>query len=678
VTARRRKRGASKPEREFVSEAEDILERLREGLAQLADVGGADPDPAVVNDLFRSAHSLKGLSGMFGFDALGDLAHQLEDSLDDLRMGRARVDGPIVLLAGEAVVTFAAGLEALGRGGTLDDVAASVADLRSRLETTREGATRQETDLASLDLDPGTLRALTEYEEHRLRENLGRGRRIHLVETSFEMASFEEGLHELASAIREVGEVISTLPSPGDSPESQIRFSLLVGVDLDARELTSRLELGEDDVRAVGGGAGSRTTGFPGPESAAPASGPTETGSLRSLSDTVRVDIRKLDELMNLVGELVIHRAALGDLARRLVSDLASSGAGGELQKIHKSLERKLQELQASVLEVRMVPLRQIFDKLSRVARRLRHDLDKQVRLEIRGADTELDKLIVEQLIDPLVHLVRNAFDHAIEPEAERRAAGKPVEGRVVIEASQRGNHVVIQVTDDGRGIDHEELRARAVERGQLASDAKPSSSECLELIFEPGFSTKPEVTGTSGRGVGLDVVHANLAAAGGVVEVDSRPGRGTTFTLTLPITLAIIQALLVGVSDQIFAVPLNAVFETLRVDQNVLQRSERREILQLRGAALPVLRLARVFELDESSSGDGFAVVVGLGESRVALLVDRLEGQQDTVIKPIQGPASQVRGIAGATELGDRGAVLVLDVSALVDELAQRREVAS
>jgi two-component system chemotaxis sensor kinase CheA len=401
-------------------------------------------------------------------------------------------------------------------------------------------------------------------------------------------------------------------------------------------------------------------------------------GSLRSLSDTVRVDIKKLDELMNLVGELVIDRAALGELARRLAGHVASSGAGGELQKIHKSLERKLQELQSAVLEVRMVPLRQIFDKLSRVARRLRHDLDKQVRLEIRGADTELDKLIVEQLIDPLVHLVRNAFDHAIEPEAERRAAGKPAEGRVVIEASQRGNHVVIQVADDGRGIDHEALRARAIESGRLAPDARPSPSECLELIFEPGLSTKAEVTETSGRGVGMDVVHANLAAAGGVVEVDSQPGRGTTFTLTLPITLAIIQALLVGVSDQTFAVPLNAVFETLRVDPNVLQRSERREILQLRGAALPVLRLARVFDLAEGSSDGGFAVVVGLGESRVALLVDRLEGQQDTVIKPIQGPASLVRGIAGATELGDRGAVLVLDVAALVDELAQRREAAS
>ena len=258
MPARRRKRGASKPEREFVSEAEDILERLREGLTQLAEVGGGDPDPEIVNDLFRSAHSLKGLSGMFGFDPLSELAHQLEDALDDLRMGRARVEGPVVPLAAEAVASFAAGLEAVGRGGTLDDVCAAVAGLRSRLEAARESSTAQETDLASLELDPGTLRALTEYEEHRLRDNLGRGRRIHLVEACFEMASFEEGLHELSSAIREVGEVISTLPSPGDSPESQIRFSLLVAVDLDVRELTSRLELGEDEVRAVGGGAGSQ------------------------------------------------------------------------------------------------------------------------------------------------------------------------------------------------------------------------------------------------------------------------------------------------------------------------------------------------------------------------------------------------------------------------------------
>jgi two-component system chemotaxis sensor kinase CheA len=673
----RRKRGATKPEREFISEAEDILECLREGLAAFVDAEGGDPDPAVVNDLFRSAHSLKGLSGMFGFDALGELAHHLEDSLDDLRMGRARVDGPIVPLASEAVATFAAGLLAVGQGGTLDDVAASVADLRERLQAARGAPLLPEADLEALDLDAGTLRALTEYEEHRLRESLARGRRIHLVETCFEMVSFEEGLHELASAIREVGEVISTLPSPGDAPESQIRFSLIVAVDLDVRELASRLELEEGAVRAVGGGtrvgaAGSRE---PAP---APSSTPGEIDSLRSLSDTVRVDIKKLDDLMNLVGELVNERAALGDLSQRLRHDLSGSGAADDLQRIHKSLDRKLQELQAAVLEVRMVPLRQIFDKLSRVARRLRHDLGKQVRLEIRGADTELDKLIVEQLVDPLVHLVRNAFDHAIESEPERTAAGKPVEGSVVIEAGQRGNHVVIQVRDDGRGIDLEQVRARAVERGQLDSEARPSPSECLDLVFEPGLSTKAEVTGTSGRGVGLDVVRENLAATGGVVEIDSRPGRGTTFTLTLPITLAILQALLVRASDQTFALPLNAVFETLRIEEDTLQRSERREILKLRGAALPVLRLARVFDLPRADAGDRFAVIVGLGESRVALLVDRLEGQQDTVIKPIQGPVSQVRGIAGATELGRRGAVLVLDVSALVDELAPRREAAA
>jgi two-component system chemotaxis sensor kinase CheA len=404
--------------------------------------------------------------------------------------------------------------------------------------------------------------------------------------------------------------------------------------------------------------------------------GDADGGTLKSLSETVRVDIKKLDELMNLVGELARERAALRTLTGRLSGERVDARVAGELDKIQRGLDRKTQELQAAVLDVRMVPLRQVFDKLTRVTRRLRLDLNKEVRLELRGAETELDKLIVEQLVDPLMHLVRNAFDHAIEPAEERARLGKPVDGLIRIEATQRGHDVAVEVRDDGRGIDPEKVRLRALERGLIEPDVTLSRKELLDLLFLPGFSTKREVTEISGRGVGLDVVRANVSALGGLVSIDSTPGQGTHITLTLPITLAIIQALLVGVAEERFAIPLSGVRETLLVGPSEVQRSAGRELLYLRGDALPVLRLAEEFGLGGGTRGQKqYAVVIGMGDARVALLVDRLEGQQDAVIKPVQGPLRTVRGVAGATEIGAQTAVLVLDVSALVADAGRRRE---
>lgn len=695
ATRRKGDRRRTKAHREFVSEAEEILERMRDELSDLADGRGrgAEPDPELVNRLFRSAHSLKGLSGMFGLDGISELSHHLEDVLDRLRLGRTELDDAALGLLDDAVALLGAGLEKLedGDAAGVDEEAAL---LIGRIDAWTEAPAAEAETPGELDLDPQMLRALTEYEEHRLRENLRRGRGIHVVEASFDILSFEEGLAELTGAVREVGEVLSTLPSPGDSPESQIRFSLLVATELDAQALAARLELAGDAVRPGTRRAGEaraaadaervqggrdETVEAPAEERADPdaAEGaPLELGSLKSISETVRVDIRKLDELMNLVGELVIQRGALAKLARTLRQDPATARAGAELEKVHKGLERKLQELQAGVLEVRMVPLRQVFEKLSRVVRRLRRDTDKEVRLEIRGADTELDKLIVEELVDPLMHVVRNAFDHAIEAPDERQAAGKSREGCIRLEAFQRGNDVVIAATDDGRGVDVEAVRRRALERGLLLPHDELPRKELLHLVFAPGLSTRGEVTETSGRGVGMDVVRANITALGGVVDIDSAPGRGTAITMTLPITLAIIQALIVGAADQRFAIPLNSVRETLLLDPREIQRSDGRELLNLRGEALQLRRLAEEFQLGAAARDQKqYAVVLGIGDARLGLLVDRLEGQQDVVIKPIQGPIRAVRGIAGATELGDSGAVLVLDVSALIDD-ARGREV--
>jgi two-component system chemotaxis sensor kinase CheA len=696
-------RSKSKADREFVSEAEEILDAMRADIADLGDqnLDGGEVDPEQVNRLFRSAHSLKALAGMFHFDPIQDLAHRLEDILDGLRLGRVAMGERTLVLIEESVHMFASLLVNVGDADALATSSDEISNLTRRIEEATHEPEEESGEFEGLNLDPSMLRALTEYEEHRLRENIRRGRSIALVDASFEIISFEEGLSDLSEAIRETGEVLSTLPAPGETPESQIKFSLLVATELSAEALAERIDFPSASVHTVLGAPRPASAATPAHAPAAPeapeavestevaadeaadakpesAIDTTAFESLKSISDTVRVDIRKLDELMNLVGELVIQRGAIGDLIQQLSSVRAAARLGNEFGKVHKALDRKLRELQSAVLDVRMVPLRHVFEKVSRVVRRMRRDLGKDVRLDIRGADTELDKLIVEALVDPLMHVVRNALDHAIEPMEERMASGKDPAGRITIEAFQRGNHVVIAVRDDGRGIDTDALRARAEGAGLVAPSETLSEKEILDLAFAPGISTRSEVTQTSGRGVGMDVVRSNLTALGGVVGIDSVSGRGTTISMTLPITLAIIQSLIVRAAGQRFAIPLNAVMETLVIDTSEIQRSEGCELLNLRGDAIELRRLSGEFGLECDEPIDKpYVIVIRMGDQRVGLLVDRLEGQQDTVIKPILGPIRSVKGIAGATDLGDQRPVLVLDAAALVEDTARRRDAA-
>ena len=716
-----KKRGGAKAKaednHEFVSEGEEILERMLEDLSDLQDQrhGAGEVDPDLVNQIFRSAHSLKGLAGMFGLDAISELAHHLEDILDGLRLGRIPFDSPAIGLLDEGVSLLGTLMTRLedGSASDADDIETTRAFIGQIEQAIAAAPPQSSGGLEGLQIDPSLLRALTEYEEHRLRENFSRGRHIFLVDSTFEIASFEDGLAELSGAVREVGEVVSTLPSPGDAPESQIRFSLLVATDVDPDRLRLRLDYPNTKVQPLQGRAGSGSTDpeedpedpsdppdlekvppadtLNSPESvpekpdpaiskAASASlnGPSDIESLRSISGTVRVDIRKLDELMNLVGELVIQRNAISSVATRLADDAQTARIGAELAKTHKILARKLKELQSGVLDVRMVPLRQIFEKLSRVVRRLRRDLDKDVDLEFKGADTELDKLIAEQLVDSLVQIVRNSFDHALETPEDRRAAGKSPKGVIGVSAFQRGNHVVIEVEDDGRGMDVDAIRAKALATGIIGEHETLSRLEILNLVFEAGLSTCEDVSATSGRGVGMDVVRSKLAEIGGIVDLASREGRGTTVSITLPITLAIIQALIVRVGKERYAIPLNSVLETMALLPEQIGRSEGREMLNLRGEPLLLRRLSDEFGINAAGrEGRQFVVVLGVGDQRLGLLVDRLEGQQDTVIKAIKGPIQQIRGIAGATELGDRSAILVLDVSTIVGDAMRRREAA-
>jgi two-component system chemotaxis sensor kinase CheA len=391
------------------------------------------------------------------------------------------------------------------------------------------------------------------------------------------------------------------------------------------------------------------------------------------VSQAVRVDIRKLDWLMNVVGELVLVKTSLQAIAEKLKAGGGEPALAGELSHANRALERRLAELQEGILEVRMVPLEQIFDKLARMVRKIAREVGKEIDFEVAGGDVELDKLIVEDLSDPLMHLIRNAIDHAIEPPDVRVRAGKPRAGRVRLVAEQKGNHVQILVEDDGAGIDEDRVREVAVSRGLATAQAvrELSRREVMNLIFVPGFSTARQVTSLSGRGVGMDVVKNNIANLSGIIDLQTERGRGTRFEITLPVTLAIIRALVVGVSGRTYAVPLNSVLEILEVRARDVRTLSTREVISLRGATLPLVRLGRFFDLDAARAPDSvFVVVVGLAQERLGIAVEELVGQQDIVVKPLGAQLQGVRGVAGATDLGSRHTVLVLDVGAIIEDV--------
>jgi two-component system chemotaxis sensor kinase CheA len=782
---------------EFVSEAQELIEALSRYLWEIEGQinSGDDYDPDLLNGAFRAVHTLKGLSAMSGVNEIVDFSHRLETTLDALRLGKLPLNKKALDLLFESADLFDNLLKFVVSpdSGSVVDIAPFLNRLAQLANPEPEAA---EDPLAWLD--DSILGVLTEYEEHRLRENVRLGRRVYRVHASFDLLAIDVGIEALKGKLKNHGEVITYLPSADGSSEDRIDLDILVGSKQNIQEICDGI--GEEGVVVDALGTGERVVITAKPAAAAkppvevkpavevkppgakpapvvsapePAARPASTsrakvsvepvddddfpdespsparagaapaasaraeaspkpaaseagaiarakpaaggsgsgggepppgeggeegeggeggaaqGSLKSLSQTVRVDLRRLDHLMNLVGELALVHANLDGTVDRMERIQRSQGITAsstgtndfmrEFQDQLRVMNRRLGLLQQGILEVRMVPLGQVFDRLTRVVRKLAKDLDKEVRLSITGAETELDKLIVEELSDPLLHMIRNSIDHGIEPPAERVAVGKARSGRIALSAYQKGNRVVIELTDDGRGMDWRQIRAKAVEKGFLgrdeANDVGPA--QAINLIFTPGFSTKQQATELSGRGFGMDVVKTNIARLSGMIDVASEPGRGSRFRITLPVTLAIIQALVIETAGQTFCIPLNSVLESIMVQSEEIQTIEGHEVVTVRGRTLPLIHLARVFELEPAGREAErrmfydrlYVVVVGLAQHRVGLVVDELLGQQDVVIKPIGKALRQVPGIAGATELGDNRTVLLLDVGTLVGE---------
>jgi two-component system chemotaxis sensor kinase CheA len=373
----------------------------------------------------------------------------------------------------------------------------------------------------------------------------------------------------------------------------------------------------------------------------------------------------------------------IGRIVKELRTTQGFAGLSMDLYKAQRNLERKLNELQEGILEVRMVPIGQIFTRLAQVVRKYAKEAGKEIDLQLSGEETELDKLMIEDLADPIMHLIRNAIDHGIEPPEVRRQSGKPEQGIVKLSAYPKGNHVVITVEDDGAGMESSKILAKAVEKGVLGPDHRldpeTDRKEILDLIFLPGFTTRETVTEISGRGVGMDVVKRNVSKLSGMIDIETELGVGSKFMLTLPITLAIIKALIVEAGGQVFAVPLSSVLEIIQATEKQVETVETREVMAIRDETVPLLRLTQVFRLPPKTGEASFyLILVGLAERRLGIVVDGLRDQQEIVIKPLGKRLSDLPGIAGATELGDkRGVVLVLDVESLIEGALKRAQAA-
>jgi two-component system, chemotaxis family, sensor kinase CheA len=653
--------------KDFLAEAEEILDQLSMDLVALSDCAdGGECSPDLVNSVFRAAHSLKGLAGMFGFTEIADLGHHLENLLDALRLGKVDLDQAVVSALFEATEVLGILVRnAAEPGGEPVDLSGAKQRIAGCLS--REPGKSKDSPLSRLNLPERVLSSMTEYEEHRLLENVKKGRRIYSIRVSLLLVSFDSELMELTEQLKQVGEVISTLPSASGGLESGIDFELLFGTELGSAELTALVEREHLSVTRLG-----EEVELPAllDDDFHPALALEGAVTAKSMSRTVRVDIGKLDQLMNIVGELVLSHSMISEVAARMRRDGYLVPAQ-ELGKAAKGLEKKLSELQKGVMEIRMIPVGQLFEKMSRIIRKISREQGKKVELRLFGADTELDKLIIEDISDPVMHIVRNAIDHGIEAPERRRALGKDEKGTITLSSFQKGNHVVIQVDDDGGGIDVDRVKQKAREMGVLDAGEEVSEREALEFIFLPGFSTTDTVSEISGRGVGMDVVRTNIAALSGMIDLENRPGQGTRVVITLPITLAIIKALIISTAGRTYALPITSVLESILVEKKEIRTVERKEVIQLRETTLPLLRLSEFFELSgaQDTPESFYVVVVGVAEKRLGLVVDDLIGQQDIVIKSIGETFAGFRGISGAADLGDQRTILVLDVGSVISE---------
>ncbi|RVZ20789.1 chemotaxis histidine kinase/response regulator CheAY2 [Helicobacter pylori] len=635
---------------DFLIEAFEMNEQLDQDLVELEH---NPEDLDLLNRIFRVAHTIKGSSSFLNLNILTHLTHNMEDVLNRARKGEIKITPDImdvVLRSIDLMKTLLVTIRDTGsdtNNGKENEIEEAVKQLQAITSQNLEGA--KETS--------GTKETPKEEAKEEIKEN-----KTPTAEnpTSDNPLADEPDLDYANMSAEEV--------------EAEIERLLNKRQEADKERRAQKKQEAKQEVTPTKEPPKTETPKAPKTETKAKAKTDTEENKAPSIGveQTVRVDVRRLDHLMNLIGELVLGKNRL----IRIYSDVEERYDGEkfleELNQVVSSISAVTTDLQLAVMKTRMQPVGKVFNKFPRMVRDLSRELGKSIELIIEGEETELDKSIVEEIGDPLIHIIRNSCDHGIEPLEERRRLNKPETGKVQLSAYNEGNHIVIKISDDGKGLDPVMLKEKAIEKGVISErDAEGMSDrEAFNLIFKPGFSTAKVVSNVSGRGVGMDVVKTNIEKLNGIIEIDSEVGVGTTQKLKIPLTLAIIQALLVGVQEEYYAIPLSSVLETVRISQDEIYTVDGKSVLRLRDEVLSLVRLSDIFKVDAilESNSDVYVVIIGLADQKIGVIVDYLIGQEEVVIKSLGYYLKNTRGIAGATVRGDGKITLIVDVGAMMD----------
>ncbi|MGL2749355.1 chemotaxis histidine kinase/response regulator CheAY2 [Helicobacter pylori] len=641
---------------DFLIEAFEMNEQLDQDLVELEH---NPEDLDLLNRIFRVAHTIKGSSSFLNLNILTHLTHNMEDVLNRARKGEIKITPDI-----------------------MDVVLRSIDLMKTLLVTIRDtGSDTNNGKENEIEEAVKQLQAITSQNLEGAKETSG-------TKEAPQKENKEEAKEEAKEENKENKAKAPTAENTSDNPladEPDLDYTNMSAEEVEAEieRLLNKRQEADKERRAQKKQEAkpkqevapkTETPKAPKTETKAKAKADTEENKAPSIGveQTVRVDVRRLDHLMNLIGELVLGKNRL----IRIYSDVEERYDGEkfleELNQVVSSISAVTTDLQLAVMKTRMQPVGKVFNKFPRMVRDLSRELGKSIELIIEGEETELDKSIVEEIGDPLIHIIRNSCDHGIEPLEERRRLNKPETGKVQLSAYNEGNHIVIKISDDGKGLDPVMLKEKAIEKGVISErDAEGMSDrEAFNLIFKPGFSTAKVVSNVSGRGVGMDVVKTNIEKLNGIIEIDSEVGVGTTQKLKIPLTLAIIQALLVGVQEEYYAIPLSSVLETVRISQDEIYTVDGKSVLRLRDEVLSLVCLSDIFKVDAilESNSDVYVVIIGLADQKIGVIVDYLIGQEEVVIKSLGYYLKNTRGIAGATVRGDGKITLIVDVGAMMD----------
>lgn len=647
---------------DFLIEAFEMIEQLDQDLVELEN---RPEDLELLNRIFRVAHTIKGSGSFLNFSVLTHLTHHMEDVLNKARHGELTITPDIMDVVLESIDFMKKLLNAIRDTGTDANTGldSDIANVVARLDAISKGESPQDI--------PASQESSTTQE-----------------------APQSQAPQEASNSTQE--EVDYSNMSP-EEVEKEIERLLNQRQEEDKKKREEKRAKGElQDIQAPSEieQTPNATPAAKAPESqkqpevnATPAKQTEAKPQIKprqeenktlatSVEQTIRVDVKRLDSLMNLIGELVLGKNRLIKIYNDVEERYEGEKFLEELNQVVASVSMVTTDIQLAVMKTRMLPIGRVFNKFPRMVRDLSRELGKNIELVISGEETELDKSIVEEIGDPLVHLIRNACDHGIESKEERIAAGKKEQGTVELKAYNEGNHIVVEITDDGKGMDPATLKAKAIEKGIIGEREADTMTdrEAYSLIFKAGFSTAKVVTNVSGRGVGMDVVKTNIEKLNGIIDVDSTYGEGTTLKLKIPLTLAIIQSLLVGVQEEYYAIPLASVIETVRISQDEIYTVENKSVLRLRNEVLPLVRLADIFGVDSvfDNSEQAYVVVIGLAENKIGVIVDFLIGQEEVVIKSLGSYLKGTEGIAGATIRGDGRVTLIVDIAAMMQMAKQ------